>query len=123
MTVIFGELLCYVLFFYHVYRSDKVVSKLLFDDERQRRRRKNVISFLGQFYVFCAKFITLLVFIFATIQGKTHVTMKALAMVTKFTEFGMLSIVEVMTSPAMRNELFDRWRPIFGLFSYLIFWL
>ena len=96
---------------------------MLLGDELQRRHRKNVISFTGQFYAFCVKFLALFITIFAIIQGKTHLTMRALAMVTKFTEFGMQSIVEVMTSTALRNELFDRWRPIFGLISYLIFWL
>ena len=118
-----GELVCYILFFHHVHTGDKKVKHLLMGNEFHIRRKTNAISFVGQFYVFCTKFLFMVAVTFALMKGKSHVMLIALSYITKFVEFGLLSIVEVMTSHKMRNDLLNRWRRIIGLFSYLIFWL
>ena len=117
-----GELLCYILYFHHIYRHDKHVAHLLRHGDLQRRHKKNAISFMGQFYGFSTKFVFLCITFIVLIKGKSHITMMALGMVIKFIEFGVMSIVEVMTSHEMRNDLLDRWKPLIGLLSYLVFW-
>ena len=121
-TLNFAELGCYIAFFRHAYKHDQRALSVTTAANIHQRHKKNAISFIGQFYGFCTEFVFLGIFIFVLWQGKSHIEMKALAMLINYSTFAVVSIVEVITSQDMRNYLIRRWRRITGLFSYFIFW-
>ena len=116
------EMACYIVYFHHIYDHDKGVAHLFKEDEVRRRVRRNAISFVGQFYGFCTECLFLGFFTIAIMKGKSYLPFKAFAQIIKFTEFGALSIVEVVTCQEMRTNLVNRWKRLLGLFSYFLFW-
>lgn len=98
------EFSIYVWFFRHRYKNDNVkMKKLLTHDVIRERNTKNIGTFLGQFYGFAMEyafiFSILLLIIFA--DENTH-HIKALANIVKMIEFGLLSALEVYSSPGLR---------------------
>ena len=98
------EFSIYVWFFRHRYKNDNVkMKKLLTHDVIRERNTKNIGTFLGQFYGFAMEyaFIMLILLLIMFADENTH-HVKALANIAKMTEFGLLSAVEVYSSPGLR---------------------
>ena len=96
---VIAELLCYISFFAHLYKHDKgmLTKKRLPANEIKRRHRQNAITFLGQFYGFLAGFFLYFGLMF-TIQEGSDTTLRLWLVVGQPIEFGIVSVVEVMTS-------------------------
>lgn len=104
------EFSIYIWFFIHRYRHDNGnISKLLTEDIVRSRNMKNIGTFLGQFYGFIVEFSFLLVIFLLTISEDVENNhTKALLVMIKFVDFGLLSAVEVMTSPNLRSLLWQK---------------
>ena len=89
------------------------MKKILSHDVIQDRNIKNVSTFLGQFYGFLTESIFLIVTILLIhfADENTH-QIKAVAALLKYADFGLLSAVEVYSSPGLRafknGKLFQR---------------
>ena len=103
---IIAELICYILFFGHLYKNDEglLAKKLLPASEIKRRHRKNAITFLGQFYGFVAAFVLYFGMAF-TLQEGSDVTIRLWLVLGLPIEFGIVSVVEVMTSNCLVQYL------------------
>ena len=113
-----AEILCYIAFFHHVICHDNGPIKAnLRPEVTKQRNRTNAISFLGQFYGFAteATFLTAYLVIIATDDKNTE--MKALAVVFKFMEFGVLSLVEILASEQLRRMMFQDLRVVKSAFT------
>ena len=97
---------CYLIFFYHLYSHDEgmVARKILPAVEVRKRHRKNAITFLGQFYCFIAEVVTTIGFVY-TMQDTVKVGNRLFALVGVWIEFGILSVIEVMTSTNLKRNL------------------
>ena len=98
------ELSIYIWFFYTRYKNDNGnITMLMSQEDTHQRNLKNIGTFLGQFYAFMVEYsflISLLVFeIFANADTQNY---RALLVVLKFADFGLLSCVEVLSSPQLR---------------------
>ena len=104
------EFSIYIWFFYHRYCHDNGnISKLLTEDIVRSRNMKNIGTFLGQFYAFIMEFSFLfVVFLLAIFEDVENNHTKALLVMIKFVDFGVLSAVEVMTSPNLRSLLWQK---------------
>ena len=100
------ELFCYVTFFAHLYKNDSglLAKKLLPADEIKRRYRKNAITFFGQFYGFVSGMM-LYLGVLLTFQEGSDVTLRLWIILWQAIEFGIVSVVEVMTSECLPNYL------------------
>ena len=103
---VLAEFGCYLLFFYHLYSHDEgmVARKILPAVEVRKRHRKNAITFLGQFYCFLVELAITIAF-FYTMQEQTKVGNRACLLVGLWVEFGILSVIEVMTSNTLKRYL------------------
>jgi hypothetical protein len=99
------EFSIYVWFFQHRYRNDNVtMKKLLTHDTIRERNTKNIGTFLGQFYGFVMEYAFLIVaFLMIHFADENTHHVKALGSIIKFTDFGLLSAVEVYSSPGLRD--------------------
>ena len=100
------ELACYVLFFEHLDDHDKAMlkKKVLQIGEVKRRRCRNAITFVGQFYGFAIEMMVFSGMIYTF--RETSIISHRLGIVLFFwVEFGIVSIVEVMTSNNLRQYL------------------
>ena len=76
---------------------------LLTHDTIQARNTKNIGTFLGQFYGFVMEYAFLiLVFLLIHFADENTHHVKALANIAKLADFGLLSAVEVYSSPGLR---------------------
>ena len=106
LLAILTEFFCYVVFFHHLHSHDKemIKKKLLPDTEIRRRHRKNAITFLGQFYGFIVEFARVSLLIYS-MAPNSDITYRFVMTMSIWIEFGILSIVEVMTSQGLRPKL------------------
>ena len=98
------EFSLYLWFFHHRYKNDnETMKRILTHDVIRERNIKNVGTFLGQFYGFLMEstFLVLTILLIQFADENTH-HIKALANVIKFADFGLLSAVEVYSSPGLR---------------------
>jgi hypothetical protein len=99
------EFTIYIWFFSHRYRNDNGnIKKLLTQDVIHERNIKNVSTFLGQFYAFIMEYAfltSLLLFMYFADEYTTQI--KALMVMIKIMDFGLLSAVEVLSSPGLRS--------------------
>ena len=97
------EFSIYVWFFYTRYKQDNGKMKHLLTQENIKDRNiQNVTTFVGQFYGFLVEYVFLLVTLICTHlgnDGSNH--LQAYATVIKFADFGLLSAVEVYSSPVL----------------------
>ena len=102
-----AEFSIYVWFFHHRYTNDNGnIKKVLTHDVIRARNIKNVVTFLGQFYGFVIENTFLIsILIIHYFAGEQKNNYKAFVSVTKFVDFGLLSAVEVFSSPALRTYL------------------
>ena len=100
-----GEFVIYLWFFRHRYMNDNGnIRKVLTQDVIRQRNIKNVSTFLGQFYSFLVEYA----FVFAILILKyfTHEQnelLRATTVLVKIMDFGILSAVEVLSSPSLRS--------------------
>ena len=110
--VIFGlvgvvaEFVCYVLLFKHLYDHDEKMlkSKLLPSNVIKQRNRTNAVTFLGQFYEFVAKCVRLALLMYTMLRN-SNINYRLVMVISIWAEFGVVSIVEVMTSQNLKRNL------------------
>ena len=103
--MILMEFVCYLMFFYDIYRNDNGnIKQLLPKEVTRQRNRKNAITFVGQIYFFIVE----IVFMVGTtiLHLKSYQELKEFGTVAKVMEFGVLSAVEVLTSAPLRQSIF-----------------
>ena len=91
-------------FFHHIFTNDNgSIKQFLPKDVTRQRNKRNAVSFIGHVYGFLIEFAffvgTLIVLIISSPE------VKYFGSVSKIMEFGVLSIIEVCTSEAMRNSI------------------
>ena len=101
------EFSIYIWFFWNKYKNDNGnIRKLLSEDVTRKRNLKNVSTFLGQFYGFMGEYAFLVAIIILTSFTKEQKELiRALAVMIKFMDFGLLSAVEVLRSQTHRSSL------------------
>ena len=111
IVAVIVELACYLLLFGHLYSHDKSMldKKLLGVNEIKKRCQRNAMTFLGQFYAFVVESIIYFSFMYtyganASIYARLAVSFGA------WMEFGIVSIVEVMTSNSLRAYLYHNYQ-------------
>ena len=101
-TIEFG---IYIWFFQFRYHHDNGnIAKYLRQEDIRVRNQKNIVTFLGQFYGFVVEYsflISMSVLHYLTGEQSQH--FRALVAIIKFCDFGLLSAVEVLTSPALKS--------------------
>ena len=98
------ELGIYIWVFRKRYKNDNGdIKKALTEDVVKARNVKNATNFLGQFYGFMTEYTFLLaILLIILFEGQDSSYFKGYAITAKFMDFGLLSAVEVFTSPALR---------------------
>ena len=120
ITYQISEFSIYFWIFYIRYQNDNKTSikKALTEDIIKARNVKNATNFLGQFYCFMTEYLFLVVILFIiAFEGQKSSNFKGYAITAKFMDFGILSGVEVFTSPALRGFMKREVRCIFKNFS------
>ena len=114
MTICFQvfEFTIYLYFFFWRYRHDNgSIVQMLDPRETRKRNKNNVVTFLGQFYGFVVEFTFIGAILFLThvkyleIASSFAHFVKSIAIITHFLNFGVLSAVEVLTSPSLRSYM------------------
>ena len=105
-AAVVGELICYVLFFQHLYSHDEnmLTSKALSVRQVKKRHQQNAISFIGQFYTFLVK-LTNGVFLMYTMNETSHTGWRMIFHIYIRLQFSIYSVVEVMTSQQLKDKL------------------
>ena len=109
LTTILGvisELFCYLMFFSHLHGNDKnlFTRKIIKEVEYKKRRQINCITFSGQFYGFLVE-CTTYIGICSTLTKNSSTSFRMLVAICYWVEFGIVSVVEVMTSQNLRRYL------------------
>ena len=99
------EFSIYIWFFCYRYRNDNgTITKLLAQDTIRERNIKNVTTFLGQFYGFVIEYSFLISLMLFTIFAHEHIQhIRGIVVMVKFIDFGLLSAVEVLSSPGLKG--------------------
>ena len=99
------EFSIYIWFFRTRYKQDNGKMKHLLTQENIKDRNiQNVTTFVGQFYGFLVEYAFLFISLVCTYlgnDGSTH--LQSYVNVIKFADFGLLSAVEVYSSPVLRR--------------------
>ena len=106
LGLVTSEFCCYVIFFRHLYLHNKglMERKVLVAKEINRRHQKNAITLFGQFYGFGIE--TIFYFgVFISLKSGYDALFRVGLIIAIWCEFGLLSIVEVMTSEFLRQNL------------------
>ena len=105
-TGILSELICYVIFFHHLYSHNQglLTREVLKVGEVRKRHRKNAITFLGQFYGFIVE-CTITFGLGLTMERNANISYRLLLIICIWLEFGILSVIEVMASEGLREKL------------------
>ena len=106
ITYQISEFSIYIWIFYIRYKNDNKTSikKALTEDIIKARNVKNATNFLGQFYGFMTEYVFLAAILFIiAFEGQKSSNFKGYAITAKFMDFGLLSAIEVFTSPALRS--------------------
>ena len=99
------ELGIYIWFFYTRYKKDNgKIKQLLTQENIKDRNMKNITTFVGQFYGFMVEYSFLFITLICTHLGNDDYNhLQAFVTFIKFLDFGLLSAVEVYSSPALRR--------------------
>ena len=103
---VMAEFTCYLAFSCHLYCHDRhmLKRKILKEDVIRRRNQKNAITFLGQFWSFTAEFVVLTLSIISMAK-QSNIIYRVFAIILFWVEFGLISVVEVVTSNSLINYL------------------
>ena len=93
------------------------MAHLLHPPEIRARNKCNVISFLGQFWGFVTELTFLAVLLFTLTAGGDNTDLKGVIFIIKFMEFGVLSLVEVLTSDGLTNSMLEDFNMIISVFT------
>ena len=106
MTGIILEFACYLIFFHHLFAHDEGMrhKQILPVNVVKKRHRKNAITFFGQFYGFVAESMRTVVLL-CTMTADGNTRYRILTLLSVWIEFGILAVVEVMTSQELRTKL------------------
>ena len=106
LTGIVAEFVCYLVFFHHLYSHDEKMKmkNVLKDSEVRKRHQKNAITFLAQFYGFVVELARVILLAY-TMNPDSDIGYRLLMTTSVWVEFGVLSVVEVMTSQGLRSNL------------------
>ena len=106
------ELIIYVWWFRHRYKNDNGnIRKCLTEDVIRKRNIKNMTTFVGQFYGFITEYTFLISAMILTFYTDSQTQdFKALGTLLKFMDFAFLSIVEIVTSPALRTFMINEFK-------------
>ena len=99
------EFVLYLWFFYHRYKYDNgSIAKLMKQEDVQQRNAKNAGTFLGQFYGFIVEysFLVSILSIHIFYADKDYQHIRGLIVMAKFMDFGLLSAIEVYSSPILK---------------------
>ena len=101
------ELIIYIRFFVIRYNNDNGnIRKVLTEDVIQSRNAKNITIFLAQFYGFVTEYAFLLALLIINLFGGDRIgEMKIYTVNAKIMDFGLLSAVEIFSSPSLRAFL------------------
>ena len=101
----------YISFFRLMFKNDnrEVLRRLLGPDVIRLRNRTNAITFFGQFCSFVFEFSVIILILLAASVMKDSFYSLAIILILKSGGFTAMAIVEVLTSPTLRNRLFKRW--------------
>ena len=83
----------------------------------KQRNRKNLTTFLAQFYSFATEFAFLSAYLIILKIDSTNTTIKAVAVVVKAMEFGGLSLVEIISSDNLRETMVEDLKKIKSVFT------
>ena len=102
-----GEFGIYLGLFYFIYKHDNgSITKVLNQSVVRDRNRKNLVSFLGQFYGFVVECIFLIIIlVLSFLSRKVAHEIHAITIVVKFLDFGVLSAVEILSSASLKQSL------------------
>ena len=103
---VISELFCYLIFFSHLHQNDKnlFTRQIIKEVEYKRRRQINCITFSGQFYGFVTE-CTTYIGIYSTLKKSSNISFRLIVAICYFVEFGIVSLVEVITSQNLRRFL------------------
>ena len=99
------ELGIYVWFFHNRYKNDNgKIKDLLTQENIKDRNIQNVTTFVGQFYGFIVEYVFLIIcLVWTYLKNDDSDHWKAYFTVMKFIDFGLLSAVEVYSSPILKK--------------------
>ena len=102
----FAELGCYLIFFGYLYSHDKGLfgRKVLKETEFLRRRRKNCMSFMVQFYGFIVECLIIIGMGLGMSQG-SNIAARVVVTFGVWMEFGINALVQVMSSQILKEHL------------------
>ena len=106
LLCVMAEFACYLAFFGHMYCHDRYMlkRKILKEDVVRRRNQKNAITFLGQFWSFAVEFVVLTLVIISMFE-QSNILIRVFVIIAFWVEFGLVSVVEVLTSYSLINYL------------------
>ena len=104
-----AEIIAYLVLFHHVYMHNNCnMKQLLSIETRNHRNKTNTISLAGQLYAFLTEMSLIIVLIFHTFITSSseyfQLSMELVAFAMSI-QFGILALVQVLTSPDLRQEL------------------
>ena len=107
LAFIFSELACYIFLFKHLYEhnEDLLRKKTLPAGEIKKRHKQNAMSFVGQFYGFVVRTMLTIGCLITLIAEPGWTFLRMVIFVFVWVEFGIIAIVEVMTSVNIYNNL------------------
>ena len=102
----FAELGCYVVFFLHFYLHDKGLmgKKIIKEPEFRRRRQKNCMGFMAQFYGFIVECVTYVCMGLA-LSKNSDIAIRVVITFAFWIEFGINSLVVVFSSENLIENL------------------
>ena len=116
VSIFFGlliEVACYAIVFHTMYAHDKEMLRLkrIPAREARKRYRRNAITFLGQFYSFVVESGVTMILGYTMLE-QSDISYRLFIVIYRWVEFGILSIVEVMSSENLilhlPHKLFSR---------------
>lgn len=104
------ELVCYLIFFGYVYHHNRYImkKKILEIKVIKTRQQKNAMTLMGQFYTFVVEGVLYLGMILS-MKKESDIAFRMIVVVGFYVEFGLVSVVEVMTSRSLRKYLPHNW--------------
>ncbi len=106
VIIYFSEAFCYVTFFAFVYKHNNGLS-ILTSEVKKSRNHSNAHTMMGQFYFFVTETIYMLFMfcLFAFGISKKYFNAKDIGVLYKNLEFGLISIVQCLMIPEIRQKL------------------
>lgn len=100
-----SEFVIYLWFFWHRYKMDNGnIRKLLTQDVIRQRNTKNISTFLGQFYCFLVEYaFVIAILILTSFTHEHNELLRAITVLVKLMDFGIMSAVEVLSSHTLRS--------------------